>query len=249
MMPALSNQFTLRNLSAAAIFTAVVCIATVVLKVDIPQTQGYFNIGDSMVYVSALLFGPFVGAFAGGVGSMLGDLILQAPWYAPGTIVIKGIEGWLVGYVSFRSNPLEKWERFWRLFTVFLGISLGYTIYMLGSVYYSVEWQFTPFGVNVGTVQLDPTFWIIVALLLEALIVYVGVRLDRRVAWYGVAIIVGGAEMILGYFLYEFYVLNYGYAALYEIPFNIGQTIVGLALAIPIVKTVRKTIRLPISST
>lgn len=247
-MPILPSELTLRNLSAAAIFTAFVCIATVILKVDIPQTQGYFNIGDSMVYVSALLFGPFVGAFAGGVGSMLADVILGAPWYAPGTLAIKGIEGWLVGYISFRSNPLEKWERFWRLFTVFLGISLGFTIYMLGSIYYSVEWQFTPLGVNVGTIQINPTVWIIVALLLEALILYVGVGLDRRVAWYGVAIILGGVEMILGYFLYEFYVLNYGYAALYEVPFNIGQAIVGLALAIPIVKTVRKTIRLPISS-
>lgn len=247
-MPILSNQFTIRNLSVAAIFTAFVCIATIVLKVDIPQTQGYFNIGDSMVYISALLFGPLVGAFAGGVGSMLADVILGAPQYALGTLAIKGIEGWLVGYICFRSNPLEKWERFWKLFTVLLGISLGFIIYMLGSIYYSVEWQFTPLGVNVGAIQISPTVWIIVALLLEALIIYVGVGLDRRVAWHGVAIILGGVEMILGYFLYEFYVLNYGYAALYEVPFNIGQAIVGLALAIPISKTIRKAIQLPSSS-
>jgi uncharacterized membrane protein len=236
-------------MSSAAIFTAFVCIATMILKVDIPQTRGYFNIGDSMVYVSALLFGPFVGAFAGGIGSMLADVLLGAYQYAPGTLAIKGIEGWLVGYISYKSNPLEKWERLWKMFTVFLSVSLAFTVYTLGSVYYSFEWQFTPLGIHVGTVQINPTVWIIVALLLEAFIIYVGVGLDPKVAWYGLAIIIGGVEMIIGYFLYEFYPLNYGYAALYEIPFNIGQAVVGLALAIPIVKTVRKTIQLPTSST
>lgn len=243
-----SRLFTAKNLSSAAIMTAFVCIATAILKVDIPQTQGYFNIGDTMVYVSALLFGPFVGAFAGGIGSMLADIILGAPQYALGTFAIKGIEGWIVGYISFRSNPLEKWERFWRLFTVLLGLILGFVIYTLGSLYYSVEWQFTPLGVNVATVQLNPTFWVVVALLLEALIIYVGVGLDPRIAWYGTAIIIGGAEMILGYFLYEFYALKIGYAALYEVPFNVGQAIIGLTLAIPIVKTIRKAIQLPASS-
>lgn len=248
-MPTFSSRFTVRNISVAAIFTAFVCIATMILKVDIPQTRGYFNIGDSMVYVSALLFGPLVGAFAGGIGSMLADMILGAPWYAPGTLVIKGIEGWLVGYISYRSNPLEKWERFWKVFTVFLGMSLAFIIYELGSIYYSVEWQFTPLGINVGTVQISPTVWVIIALLLEAFVIYVGVGLDPKVAWYGLAIIIGGVEMILGYFLYEFYPLNFGYAALYEVPFNIGQALIGLALAIPIVKAVRKTIQLPTSPT
>jgi len=238
-MPA--RRFTIKDLSIITVFTVLVCVATCVLKVDIPQTKGYFNIGDSLVYITALLFGPLIGGLAGGLGSMLADLILGAPWYAPGTLIIKGIEGLLVGYISHKSNPLERWKRVWKLLTVFLGIFLALLIYELGSIFYSVEWQFTPLGIYVGAIQTNPSFWMVVALLLEAFLIYVGVGLDPKVAWHGLAIIAGGIAMILGYFIYEFYVLGFGYLAIFEVPFNIGQATVGLALAIPAVKAIRKT--------
>jgi len=238
-MPA--RRFTIKDLSIITVFTVLVCVATCVLKVDIPQTKGYFNIGDSLVYITALLFGPLIGGLAGGLGSMLADLILGAPWYAPGTLIIKGIEGLLVGYISHKSNPLERWKRVWKLLTVFLGIFLALLIYELGSIFYSVEWQFTPLGIYVGAIQTNPSFWMVVALLLEAFLIYVGVGLDPKVAWHGLAIIAGGIVMILGYFIYEFYVLGFGYLAIFEVPFNIGQATVGLALAIPAVKAIRKT--------
>lgn len=67
-----------------------------------------------------------------------------------------------------------------------------------------------------------------------------GVGLDPKVAWEGLAIITGGVAMILGYLIYEFYVLGFGYFAFIEVPFNIGQVTIGLALAIPIVRAVNK---------
>jgi uncharacterized membrane protein len=233
-------KLTVKDWSAIAIFTGLVTVATIALKVDIPQTKGYFNLGDSMVYITAILFGPLVGGVAGGVGSMLGDIILGAFPYPPGTLVVKGIEGLIVGYISHKSNPLEKWQRAWRLVTVVLGIVLAFLIYELGSIYYSVEWQFTPLGVYIGSFQFNTTFWIVVAFLLEALIIYVGVGLDPKVVWQGLAILIGGVEMIIGYFLYEYYALAYGPAALSEVPFNIGQAVVGLAVAIPVAKAIKR---------
>lgn len=239
------RSLTGKELSVTIIFTAFVCVATCVLKVDIPQTKGYFNIGDTMVYVTALLFGPYIGAIAGGVGSALADIILAAPWYAPGTLVIKAVEGFLVGYVSHKANPLEKRRRLWSVITVVVGIALALTLYEVGTLYYSFEWQFTPLGYYIGSFRVDPTFWMFVALLLQAFIIYVGVGLDPRSTWYGLAVVLGGIEMILGYLLYEFYPLGYAYGAFAEIPYNIGQLIVGFALAIPIVHGVRRAIQLP----
>lgn len=236
-------------MSITVIFTAFVCVATCVLKVDIPQTKGYFNIGDTMVYATALLFGPYIGGIAGGVGAALADVILAAPQYALGTLVIKAIEGLLVGYISHKANPLEKWRRVWRIITVVVAIALAFILYEVGTFYYNFEWQFTPLGHHIGSFRIDPAFWMVVALLLEAFLVYVGVGLDPKVTWYGLAIVIGGIEMILGYLIYEFYPLGYGYAALAEIPYNIGQLVVGLALAIPIVQAVRKAIQLPSLST
>lgn len=239
------HSLTGKELSITIIFTALVCVATCVLKIDIPQTKGYFNIGDTMVYVTALLFGPYVGSVAGGVGASLGDIILAAPEYAPGTFVVKALEGFLVGYISHKANPFEKRRRLWRIITIAVGIALAFILYEVGTIYYNFEWQFTPLGYYIGSFQIDPAFWMVVALLLEAFILYVGVGLDPRVTWYGLAIVIGGVGMISGYLIYEFYPLGYAYAAFAEIPYNIGQLIVGLAIAVPIVQAVRKALQLP----
>jgi hypothetical protein len=47
---------------------------------------------------------------------------------------------------------------------------------------------------------------------------------------------VGGLEMVAGYFLYEQLVLSS--AALAEVPFNLVQMAVGLIIAIPVVHAV-----------
>ncbi|RLE72989.1 MAG: hypothetical protein DRJ37_01530 [Thermoprotei archaeon] len=44
-----------QTLSLAAIFTALVAVATATFQVCIPETKGYFNIGELMIYTTALL--------------------------------------------------------------------------------------------------------------------------------------------------------------------------------------------------
>jgi uncharacterized membrane protein len=156
------------KLAMSAIFAAVVCIATIVFTISIPATSGYFNLGETVIYISALLFGPYVSGLAGGVGASVADMIVAAQ-FAPGTLVIKGIEGIIVGFlnrkISLRTN---KWS-------------------------------------------------------LSAVI----------------AVVFGGSEMIVGYFLYENLVLSYPIAAAaVEIPFNIVQMLVGLIVAVPVVRIV-----------
>ncbi|MEO2151032.1 MAG: ECF transporter S component [Thermococcus sp.] len=86
--------------AVAGISTALVAVATKVVNIPVPATNGYLNFGDTMVMFVAMLFGPVIGAFAGGVGSALGDVISGYPGWAPITLVIKGIEGLAVGYIS-----------------------------------------------------------------------------------------------------------------------------------------------------
>lgn len=62
-------------------------------QIPIPATQGYVNIGDSIVLISAIFFGPQVGFVAGGLGSGLADLLSGYPQWAIATFIIKGIEG------------------------------------------------------------------------------------------------------------------------------------------------------------
>lgn len=91
-----------RKLTYTALFTAIVCVLTYIIK--IPTANGYLNFGDCGVYVSAVIGGPFAGLFAGGVGSALADIFGgYAAWALP-TFIIKGVMGFVVGYFATRSK-------------------------------------------------------------------------------------------------------------------------------------------------
>jgi uncharacterized membrane protein len=154
-------RFGTREIAISAIMAALVCATTLLIQLPIPATQGFFNIGDAMVMVAALTFGPIVGFFAGGVGSSLADLI--GGWYVwiPFTLVIKGLEGFLAGSIMVLDDEDK------------------------------------------------------------------GVK-KKIVAW-----IVAGSEMVVGYFLVQYYMYGLG-AALTEMPFNIMQMVVGGIIGIPL---------------
>jgi len=164
-------SFGTRELAASAIMAALVCVATMLIQFPIPATQGFFNVGDAMVMVAALTFGPVVGAIAGGLGSSLADLL--GGWYVwvPFTLIIKGVEGLLAGWVLKRGDG------------------------------------------NPGSLQMV-------------------------VAW-----IVGGLEMVAGYFLVQVYMYGFS-AALVEAPFNFVQMAVAGIVGIPISLALKKRLRI-----
>lgn len=89
-----------RQVAAVGVMGALATIATMMFTFPIPATSGYFNLGDSIVIITSLTFGPIVGALAGGLGSGLADLL--GGWYnwVIFTTVIKGAEGYIAGYLA-----------------------------------------------------------------------------------------------------------------------------------------------------
>ncbi|MGY5874120.1 MAG: ECF transporter S component [Candidatus Thorarchaeota archaeon] len=83
-----------------AIFTALTTVTTIVLVVPFPSTFGYFNLGDTLVMLSGMILGPIGGFIAGGVGSAMGDVGLGYAYYAPITFIVKGCEGFVVGWFA-----------------------------------------------------------------------------------------------------------------------------------------------------
>jgi len=92
------------TLAVSGIMAALVTVATTIIRVPTPATGGYLNFGDTMVMFAAMVFGPVVGVFAGGVGSALGDITGGYPGWAPITLIVKGLEGLLVGYIAMRDD-------------------------------------------------------------------------------------------------------------------------------------------------
>jgi uncharacterized membrane protein len=92
-----------QRLVMCAAMAAAVCVGTLLIRIPIPATGGYFNFGDAIIIVAGLLFGPVVGAVAGGIGSMAADLI-GFPAFAVPTLVIKGVLGFIVGAFGHRAG-------------------------------------------------------------------------------------------------------------------------------------------------
>ena len=89
-----------KQIAAIAVMGALTTVATMLIYLPFPATGGYFNLGDAIVVATALIFGPVVGAIAGGLGSGLADLL--GGWYTfvIATTIIKGTEGFVVGYLA-----------------------------------------------------------------------------------------------------------------------------------------------------
>jgi len=118
-------------ISLIGIFTALSYVVTAFIQIPIPATGGYINVGDIMVMFTALLFGPIVGGISGGVGPMIADILSPYSIYAPATLIIKGIEGFLIGFIA---NPKDKSSRisYRDIIAVIIGglmIPFGYFIF------------------------------------------------------------------------------------------------------------------------
>lgn len=81
----------IRKLVMSALLAALVFAATMVIRIPSP-TGGYVNLGDCFVLLSAWLLGPWYGAAAAGIGSMLTDLLAGYTYYVPATLIIKATD-------------------------------------------------------------------------------------------------------------------------------------------------------------
>jgi uncharacterized membrane protein len=90
------------KLIAAALFAAIVFIATLV--VQIPAVFGYVNLGDCFVALCGAFLGPVYGFAAAGLGSALADLLFGFGIYAPVTFFIKGLMALLIGISAKKGN-------------------------------------------------------------------------------------------------------------------------------------------------
>lgn len=86
-----------KNVARYGVLTALVTAVTVATFVPFSPTKGYFNVGDAMVFFSALTFTWRMGGICGGFGSAAADILLGSGFFAPLTLVAKGSEGAVCG--------------------------------------------------------------------------------------------------------------------------------------------------------
>uniref|UniRef100_A0A7C4I5D7 ECF transporter S component n=2 Tax=Caldiarchaeum subterraneum TaxID=311458 RepID=A0A7C4I5D7_CALS0 len=229
------------------VFTALVAAATMVLSVYFPLTRGYFNLGETMVYLAALVGGPVVGAFAGGVGSALADILLGYTAFAPGTLLIKAAEG-AVAALLYRRLRKVSVPNALLLSAIVVGLYFG-IIVSVGIFLMSGIVEITFYTGETFQLAVNPGTWVLLALLGSAVPAYYVFRRKEYEAWLVGSLLLAGLVMVAGYFLYETIAVLLGILPdilpLAEVPLNIGQVVIGSAVAIPIYKAVRARITLP----
>lgn len=93
-----------RTIVLGGLFSALVLGATLIRVA--PTDKAYFHLGEAVIYATALTFGRWYGGVAGALGSALADLLSGYAIWAPITLVVKGIEGYVVGTLGHRRQPV-----------------------------------------------------------------------------------------------------------------------------------------------
>lgn len=92
-------NMNVRLMVTSALFIALTAVAT--MFIGIKGASGYYHLGDGLFYAAALVLGPVPGALAGGLGGAIADMLTGYAAFAPWTLVIKGLTGWVIGALAF----------------------------------------------------------------------------------------------------------------------------------------------------
>ncbi len=196
-----------RDVAAAGLMIALVFVVTRAFIVPIPQTRGFFNLGEAAIYMASVLFGPVVGALSGGLGSALADLSLGYSQYAPYTLVIKGVEGAVVGLFAQRLHPAG-----W-LAALVAGIA---ALWLVATETWLVRLAGAAIVLAVAgaIVGARSPAW-----------ARTGARLSGMLG--------GGLLMVAGYFVTQAYIFGLGrLPAMAEVPYNLVQVAVGIVIGL-----------------
>ena len=133
----MNRNYILRYIIYLAVFTALVFVATIAIAIPMPTGVGvYLNFGDIVIFIASALLGPWGGLVAGGIGSMLADIV-YAPIFAPLTLIVKGVEGLVVGLVvyllrkAFKQEKVQDYVSYVIAFTI--GAILMVSFYCVGT--------------------------------------------------------------------------------------------------------------------
>ncbi len=131
-----------KRLVTTALFAAMTCVATMIIKFPTP-TFGYIHIGDCFVLLSGVILGPYTGALAAGVGSMLADMFAGYLSFAPATLIVKALTAFAAGLL-FRITKKAFHTKRSRYAAVAIGGFIGETIMVIG--YFLYEAGVAAFG-------------------------------------------------------------------------------------------------------
>lgn len=117
------------NITINGLMIALVFLFTMFINLRLPVSinGGLIHLGNVPLFVAALVFGPRTGAIAGGIGMAIFDVSSGWALWAPFTLVIRSVMGYMIGYIADK-NPESFWMRVLAIFCAALWMLLGYYV-------------------------------------------------------------------------------------------------------------------------
>lgn len=78
------------NLVLTSMIICLIIMAIFLIRIPVPFTQGYLNLGDGVIFIGVMILGRRNGALAAAIGSMLGDILGGFAMWAPWSFFING---------------------------------------------------------------------------------------------------------------------------------------------------------------
>lgn len=239
-----SNQ--IRKISYTGLMTALVLIATFSIKIPVPFTNGYIHLGDSMIFVAAVLLGWKYGAFAAGVGSALADIIGGYAHWAIPTLIIKALMGAIVGVCVSKKNNRKAlvyisglFAVVFALFNVLLKSILTNNI--VNKSVDSVRHLVTDLELESQTELLSLTSKVQYQLLIITILIPCTILIMSLIVaklnnvkfkpMYTLGFVVSGSFMVFGYYIASYIMSGSYIIPIFSIPWNVVQFVLGLIIA------------------
>ncbi len=128
------NRLSTKKIVLNGLLIALVFLTTIFTRVPGPIPPGYINFGDTVIIVAAVLLGRHSGLLAGAIGSFIADMAVGAYIFAPITLVVKGIEGYVIGAVA-RPNQESEPKEFVKIAAMVIGAAVMVFGYFFAELY------------------------------------------------------------------------------------------------------------------
>lgn len=126
------KKINTKKIVLTGLMIALVFLVTYLPFLRIPSPiKGYFNIGDSIIMIAAILLGRNCGFAAGALGSALADILGGYYIFAPITFIVKGIEGFVVGSIAHDKKSGTK-SSIWIIVAIVTGAVIMIAGYFIG---------------------------------------------------------------------------------------------------------------------
>lgn len=127
------RKFKSKEVAIYGLFIALVYIATTI-NIQLGPTSGsLFHLGNVMSFTIAMVFGKKAGAISGGIGMALYDVLSPYAIWAPFTLIIRVIMGYIIGYFAFKSCCSKKQN----IINNAIGLLIAFIVMIIG--YYVAE--------------------------------------------------------------------------------------------------------------